>query len=198
MDSMSAHGPRAVLVKSGKGALSAQLRMAFAWCLQEGYKGVIIIDGNGKDGVKAIPEFVRHLEEGWDFVQGSRYVAGGQALNTPLDRHLAVRLLHAPLISLAARFRYTDTTNGFRGFSARFLSDPRVSVFRDVFDTYNLHYYLSVRAPRLGFRVCEIPVTRSYPTRGRTPTKISGIRGRVTILRQLMLAVCGRYNPPSD
>ena len=191
-------GVRALLTKLGPGKLSAQLRMGFAWALSQGYEGVVIIDGNGKDGYEAIPRFLQALDEGYDFVQGSRYVPGGEAVNTPLDRHLAVRLLHAPLISAAARFWYTDTTNGFRGFSARFLRDRRVAPFRDVFDTYNLHYYLAVRAPRLRFRVKELPVRRAYPAKGKTPTKISGLRGRALILRQLLTAVTGGYNPRGD
>jgi glycosyltransferase involved in cell wall biosynthesis len=188
-------GVTALLVKRGPGRLSAQLRMAFAYALARGYEGVVIIDGNGKDGFEAIPSFLEALEVGYGFVQGSRYVRGGVAVNTPLDRHLAVRCLHAPLISLAAGFRYTDTTNGFRAFRAEFLRDPRVAVFRDVFDTYNLHYYLAIRAARLGWPVTELPVRREYPARGKTPTKISGWRGRLLILRQLWTAVTGGYDP---
>ena len=192
---LARRGVRALLVKTGPGKLSAQLRMAFAWALSQGYEGCVIIDGNGKDGVEAIPSFLAALDEGYGFVQGSRYVAGGKAVNTPLDRHIAVRLLHAPLISLAARYRYTDTTNGFRAFSAAFLGDPRVATFRDIFDTYNLHYYLAIRAARLGYRIRELPVTRAYPAHGRTPTKISGWRGRKLILLQLLKAVTGGYDP---
>ena len=61
----------------------------------------------------------------------------------------------------AAGFRYTDTTKGFRAFSSKFLVDPRVQPFRDVFDTYNLRYHLAIKAARLGYRVKEIPVRRS-------------------------------------
>ena len=57
---------------------------------------------------------------------GSRYVPGGQGINTPLSRTLGVRMLHAPLISAAAGTRYTDTTNGFRAYSRRLLTDDRV------------------------------------------------------------------------
>ena len=88
--------------------------------------------------------------------------AGGQCAPR-WGRYLGIRLLHAPLISLAAGHRYTDTTNGFRAYSARFLSDPRVAPFRDVFSAYELHYYPAIRAARLGFRIVELPVTRAYP-----------------------------------
>jgi dolichol-phosphate mannosyltransferase len=188
-------GVSVLLVKRGKGALSAQLRMGFAYALVRGYRGIVTIDGNNKDGYEAIPRFVQALRDGFQFVQGSRYVPGGEAIATPLDRTLALRLVHAPLLSIAAGFRYTDTTNGFRAYGAEFLRDSRTQPFRDVFSTYNLHYYLSVRAPRLGYRVVELPVRRSYPRTGKVPTKISGLASRWLIVKQLLLTMFGAYNP---
>jgi dolichol-phosphate mannosyltransferase len=188
-------GVHTLLLKTTGGRLSAQLRIGMAWGLASGYAGVVTIDGNGKDDFRAIPEFAARLDAGFDQVQGSRYLPGGVAENTPRDRELGVRLLHAPLISLGAGLRYTDTTNGFRAFSRRFLLDPRVRPFRADFDTYNLHYYLAVRAPRLGFRVCEIPVARRYPQAGPTPSKITGWGTKLHILKQTVVAACGGYNP---
>jgi dolichol-phosphate mannosyltransferase len=188
-------GCRALLVKKGPGKLSAQLRMAYAWALDEGYSGIITVDGNGKDGVDAIGSFVTKLEEGFDYVQGSRYVPGGAAVNTPFDRKIGGRLIHAPLLSLAGRHWYTDTTNGFRAYSARYLSDPRVAPFREVFGRYELLFYLTVRAGQLGYRSVEVPVTRSYPAGEKPPTKISGFRGRIAMLGELFAVVSGRFNP---
>lgn len=190
-------GVRTLLIKTDKGKLSAQLRMFFAYALNQGYEGMVIIDGNNKDGVEAISKFLGALDRGWDYVQGSRYIPGGVEKNTPLSRKLAVILLHAPVISLAARFRYTDTTNGFRALSRRFLLDPKLQPFRHIFDTYNLHYYLSVMAPRLGYRVKELPVSRVYPAAGPTPSKIKGFRGNLHILSQLFKAALGYYRPSS-
>ncbi len=188
-------GVRALLIKRGPGALSAQMRMAFAWCLREEYAGIVTIDGNGKDDPRAVPAFLAALQDGADHVQGSRYAPGGRGINTPLARHLGVTLVHAPLISMAARTRYTDTTNGFRAYSRRFLLDERVRPFRDVFVGYELHYYLAIRAGRLGFRVVELPVTRAYPADGAIPSKITGWRGNLRILRTLWRAVRGDYDP---
>ena len=192
---LQAHGIHTLLVKRGPGRLSAQMRMGLAWCLRQGYHGVVTIDGNGKDDASAVPRFVAALEQGADHLQGSRYVPGGAGINTPLARHLGVTWLHAPLISLAARTRYTDTTNGFRAYSRRFLLDPRVQPFRDIFVGYELHYYLAIRAGRLRFAVRELPVTRAYPSSGAVPSKITGWRGAVTILKTLWRAVRGAYDP---
>jgi dolichol-phosphate mannosyltransferase len=194
-DLLSRHGVRTLLIKTGPGKLSAQLRVLFVYAIEQDYAGMVMIDGNGKDGVEAIPQFLHALGAGFDFVQGSRYLPGGMEENTPLDRKLASKLIHAPLLSLAAGFAYTDTTNGFRAFSQRFILDPRLQPFRDVFDTYNLHYYLSVKAPRLGYRVKELPVRRVYPASGPTPSKIGGFAGKFAILKLLLYTVMGRYDP---
>ncbi len=186
---------RALLIKRGAGKLSAQMRMAIGFALEEGYDGLIVVDGNGKDDIAAIPRFVELLDQGFDHVQGSRYIPGGRGINTPLSRTLGVQFLHAPLITLAARHRYTDTTNGFRAYSRRFLTDPRVQPLRNIFMGYELHYYLAIRAARLGFRVTETPVTRAYPSEGATPTKIHGLRGNAMVLQTLWNAVRGAYNP---
>jgi glycosyltransferase involved in cell wall biosynthesis len=188
-------GVRALLTRRDAGGLSAQMRMAFAFGLDEGYEGIVTIDGNDKDDPSAIPQFAAALDRGVDHVQGSRYLPGGHHEHTPWLRHIGVRLLHAPMISRAAGVKYTDTTNGFRAYRAGFLRDPRVAPFRHLFSRYELHYYLAIRAGELGFRVEEIPVTRRYPPRGRTPTKISPLRGSALVLRTLWRAARHRYDP---
>jgi hypothetical protein len=75
-------GVRALLIKTGPGRLSAQLRMAYSWCLIEGYAGIVTIDGNGKDNVEAVAGFVEKLDQGYDYVQGSRYIPGGKAVHS--------------------------------------------------------------------------------------------------------------------
>ncbi len=184
-----------LLVKKDKGKQGAQLRMGIYWALRRGYRGVITIDGNHKDSIEDIPRFIRKLEEGYDLVQGSRFVRGGRAVNTPFVRNIAVRLIHAPVISLTAGQRFTDTTNAYRAYSARYLSDDRVAPLRDIFMTYELLAYLSVRATQLGYRACEIPVTRAYPRRGKTPTKISFLKGNSELMKILFRNFRGAYNP---
>lgn len=186
---------RALLTKTGQGKLSAQLRMAYAWCIQEEYHGIITIDGNGKDSIESIPLFVQMLKKGFDYIQGSRYLPTGKAINNPIDRTIGNRLIHSPLISIAGKYRFTDTTNGFRAYSRKYLLDTRVKPFRSIFINYELLFYLSVRAGQIGARICEIPVSRIYPSTGKTPTKINGYRGKLEIFIQLINVVLGRYKP---
>jgi len=191
-------GMRTLLTKVGPGKLGAQMRMAMAYGIEQGYTGFVFIDGNNKDDPEAIPRFISMLEDGYDFVQGSRHMPGGRGINTTLIRHYGVKYLHSPLISLAARRRFTDTTNGFRAYSRRLLLDPRVQPFRDIFWSYEILFYLAIRASRLGFRVTEIPTTRAYPYNEKSPTKISPIRGTMNLLKILMRAVFIGYNPKDN
>jgi glycosyltransferase involved in cell wall biosynthesis len=188
-------GVAGLLVKTGPGRLSAQLRCAYAFALDQGCQGIVTIDGNDKDDPEAIPRFIDSLAGGADFVQGSRYVAGGIAENTPRLREFAIRMIHAPLLSACSGFHWTDTTQGFRGYSRRLLVDPRVAPFRDVFGNYELLAYLSYRAPRLGYRCVELPTARRYPPSGQVPTKISRLRGNADVLATLVRACLGRYDP---
>ena len=194
---VSGAGLRAVLTKTGPGKLSAQLRMAYAWCLREGYEGIVTIDGNGKDGVGAVADMVAKLKEGYDYVQGSRYLPGGLAENTPLERTIANRGIHAPLLSLVGRHWFTDTTNGYRAYSVRYLLDPRVQPFRNVFQRYELLFYLTARAGQIGMKVGHVPVQRRYPAYVATPTKITGTVGKFEILRQTFAVAAGRFAPRS-
>ena len=184
-----------LLTKQDVGKQGAQLRMGIWWALQRGYKGIITIDGNNKDSIEDVPRFIEKLEEGYDLVQGSRFLKGGRAVNTPLLRTVAVRCVHAPVISLTAHQHFTDTTNAYRAYSARYLTDERVQPLRDVFMTYELLAYLSVRATQLGMRACEIPVTRAYPRKGKVPTKISFFKGNSELMRILLKNAFGCYDP---
>ena len=184
-----------LLVKDDSGKQGAQLRMGIWWALNRGYKGVITIDGNNKDSIEDVARFIEELESGYDFVQGSRFIKGGKAINTPFVRLVSVKLIHAPIISLTAKQHFTDTTNAYRAYSRRYLEDERVKPLRDIFMTYELLAYLSVRATQIGLKACEIPVTRAYPSKGKTPTKISFFKGNSELLKILVRNAMGKYNP---
>ncbi|SOC04140.1 glycosyltransferase family 2 protein [Pseudobutyrivibrio ruminis] len=184
-----------LLVKQDTGKQGAQLRMGMWWALERGYKGIITIDGNNKDSIEDVPKFIEKLKEGYDLIQGSRFIKGGKAINTPFIRLISVKAIHAPIISLTAHQRFTDTTNAYRAYSDRYLKDDRVQPLRDIFMSYELLAYLSVRATQLGMKACEIPVTRAYPKEGKTPTKISFFKGNSELMKILLRNARGAYNP---
>lgn len=194
LESLQQQRVRGLLVKTGPGKLSAQLRCAYAFALDQGYEGIVTIDGNDKDDPEAIPRFIEAIQQGVDFIQASRFIAGGAAENTPKSRDFAIRFIHAPMLSLFSGFKWTDTTQGFRAYSRKMLLDPKIAPFRDVFSTYELLAYLSYRVPKLGYRCVELPTIRRYP-KGEVPTKISSFKGNLAVLQVLLKACRGAYNP---
>ena len=195
LENLKKSGVNTLLVKKDFGKQGAQLRMGFWFALERGYEGIITIDGNNKDSIESVPLFIGKLENGYDFVQGSRYLKGGQAINTPLIRHLAVKFIHSPFISATAKHRFTDSTNAFRCYSKKYLTHPEVQPFRDIFVTYELLAYLSVRASQLDLKVDEVPVTRSYTKNEKTPTKISFFKGNSNLIKILFKNFKGDFNP---
>lgn len=188
-------GVNTLLVKKSDGKQGAQLRMGIDFALnQRNYSGIITIDGNDKDSIEDVYKFVQKLDEGYDLIQGSRFIKGGKAINTPPVRYISVRLIHAPVISLTAGKWFTDTTNAYRGYSAKYLKNPEVLPLREVFVGYELLAYLSVRATQLKMKACEVPVVRAYP-KGKTPTKISAVKGNSNLLKILFANLAGGYNP---
>lgn len=185
---------RTLLTLKSPGRQGTQLRMGFSYALKQGYQGIIQIDGNNKDGVEAIPDFIKALEEGFDYVQGSRFIKGGKAINTPPLRYFAVRVIAAPILSLGAGFWYTDVTNGFRAYSRKYLLHERVQPFRNIFVQYEFNMYLTVTANQLGLKTKEIPVSRTYP-KGKIHTKISFLKGNSGFLLSQIKAALGLYNP---
>jgi len=185
-------GVNTLLVKNDSGKLGSQMRIAFSWAIEKGYKGIVVIDGNNKDSVESINDFVDKLKEGYDHIQGSRFIDGGRAINTPTSRLLGLKLLHVPMIRLASGFKYTDTTNGFRAYSKKLLLADEMAVFRDVFTSYEFHYYLAIEAAKQGYNCLEIPVTRTYP-KGKVPTKISPVKGNLGVIKTLFKVCLGGF-----
>jgi glycosyltransferase involved in cell wall biosynthesis len=192
-DMVAKYGIRGVTRLKRNAGLSQNIKVAIHWLRGQSYEGVIFMNGNNRDGPAAIPEFIRKLEQGYGYVQGSRFVAGGRQVNTPWIRFWAIRLLHAPLFSLASLKWMTDTTNGFRAFSTALLTDPRVDAFQPEFVKYEIEQYLGWKAIRLGYRATEIGVSRIYPV-GQFSSHIRPGWGWVSMLKPVLMLLFRRYH----
>jgi len=172
--------------------IGAAMKTVNRLALAEGVDVIVHMAGNNKDDPSELPRLLRPIvEEGYDYVQGSRYTRGGNYGNMPLYRIFATRVLHPFLFSLLARRRITDSTNGFRAFRTRLLRDPRIHWEADWLDHYELEPYFFLKAIRLGYRVTEVPVTKIYPPRRVGYTKMKPVTGWWSILRPLVYVALG-------
>jgi len=182
-------GPEAVKVirhASSKGA-GYGVREIFDHARDQGYDAVFFVSGNNKDCPEDISKLKDAMEQGYDFVQGSRYCPGGHYGQMPFYRTIATRFLHPGLFSLITGRRITDSTNGFRAVRLSMLDDERIDLTQDWLNQYELEPYLFYKAIQLGYRVTEVPVTKIYPPKKQGYTKMKPFSGWWSILRPLVL-----------
>jgi dolichol-phosphate mannosyltransferase len=183
-----------IVIKNNTG-LSRQLQYAYSFSKKKNYFATITIDSNGKDDPRRIINFIKKIEDGYDFVQGSRFVKGGKELYTPLLRIFAIRFIHAPILSFFSGFKWTDTTQGFRCYKNILFKDYNLDIFRNVFQKYELLAYLNYKVPRLNYRCVEIPTNRIYKKNiGTQNSKIKGVVGYWVIFKTLLMACLGVFD----
>ncbi len=186
------HGVRGVTRLKKNSGLSSNIKAALHWLQSQDYKGLILINVKNRDNPESITLFVERLQEGFGYIQGSRFIKDGKHINTPWIRYFAIRLLHAPLFSMSSGKWMTDTTNGYRAFSMDFLNDPRVFAFQDRFKKYEIEQYLAWKAIRLNYNVTEIPVERAYPI-GQYTSHIKPGLGWINMISPLINLMLRRY-----
>jgi dolichol-phosphate mannosyltransferase len=146
--------------KTNKG-VGAVIKTGLQRALDRKHDVFVIMAGNGKDKPEEIPRLLAAIDEGYDYVQGSRFVSGGKSENLPLFRKIMVPA-SAMVYRLLTGFSGTDALNGFRAYRMSLLKDPQINVWQDWLDRYELEMYLHYKALTLGYKVKEVPVTKSY------------------------------------
>jgi len=167
------------------------IRKGIEYGIDNHFDIIVIIAGNNKDEPKEIVKLLRSItQEGYDFVQGSRFKSGGYYGKMPLYRIIATKI-HPWLFSIVAGKRITDSTNGFRAFRASLFQDKRINLWQEWLDEYELEPYLYYKAIKLGYKTTEVPVTKIYPPKKLGYTKMRPITGWWSILRPLILLGLG-------
>ncbi|MBI5507365.1 MAG: glycosyltransferase family 2 protein [Deltaproteobacteria bacterium] len=181
-----------VLHHAERRGVGAALRTGFARALEGGYDIVAVSSCVGKSRPEDVARLVDAVVSGgWDFVQGSRYLAGGAGVNMPAHRSLGTRGYSA-LFSLFAGHAVTDGSSGIRAVRAALLRDPRLDLDQAWLDTYELEPYLYYKALTLGFKVTELPISILYPAdRKASYTKMRMVSDWWRISRPLLFLRLG-------
>jgi len=138
------------------------LRQGLRYLLDSGHEIAVVMAGNGKDDPAEINRLLQPVIDGeCDYVQGSRYHEGGRAVRTPLVRTVFNRLYPGIWTVMTGR-KCTDVTNGFRCYKLSILKDPRLNLDQEWLNGYSLEYYIHYKVLALGYRMKEVPVTKTY------------------------------------
>jgi dolichol-phosphate mannosyltransferase len=153
---------------------------------------VVVLAGNNKDDPREIPQLLAPiLEDGFEYVQGSRFLPGGKKVKNPFFRGIFSRLF--PFVwTFFTRVRCTDVTNGFRAYKIGIFSDPRINIKQDWLTGYELEYYIHYKVFTLGYKIIEVPISKVYPFRNKGGySQISPLRDWWKIVRPLIFLRLG-------
>lgn len=175
-----------VIAHGRRRGVGAAIRTGIECARGDGRWAVVVMAANGKDDPAEAPRLVDALRAGYDYAQGSRYLAaGGVSVNLPRGRELMIRG-YTLLFRVLTGFRVSDVTNGFRAYRLSILDDPRIRLDQEWLDRYELEYYLHWKAITLGYRVIEVGVSKTYPKAGGY-SKIRLLRDWWSIVRPTLL-----------
>ncbi|MCK5081477.1 MAG: glycosyltransferase family 2 protein [Candidatus Omnitrophica bacterium] len=167
--------------------VGAAIRTAIHYARKQRYEVLVIMAGNNKDNPDEIPCLIDLIiNEGYDFVQGSRYKGHeGIGGDMPLYRKAATKI-HPWLMSLITKRKVTDSTNGFRALRLSIFDHQEINIDQPWLDHYEIEPYLLYKAITLGFKFSEASVTKIYPSRKVGYTKMRPLIGWWSILRPLV------------
>ncbi|MBI5149950.1 MAG: glycosyltransferase family 2 protein [Candidatus Omnitrophica bacterium] len=170
-----------------RSGVGAAIRTAIKYATSKGYEVLVIMAGNDKDNPDEIPRLIDPVvKEGYDFVQGSRYLSPkGAGGDMPFYRKVATRV-HPALMSLIVGRVLTDSTNGFRAFRVSIFENKAVNIDQEWLDHYELEPYLLFKAVTLGYKFREVPVTKIYPPQKLGYTKMRPVVGWWSILKPVV------------
>jgi dolichol-phosphate mannosyltransferase len=164
--------PVTLLEHGSRRRLGEVIRTFYRHALARDFEVVVVMASNGKDDPRNLRQLLRPIFAGEaDYVQGSRYAAGGASEGLPWHRALAIRLFTRAVSLLSGR-RTSDASNGFRAYRSEILRDPRIDWEAPWLGvSYQVEIYLLLATTRLGYRVSEVPVTKIYPADGKASSK---------------------------
>ena len=189
-DEARAHGAAVVVRHEVRGGVGAAIRDGWRCALERGRPYVALVSGDDQhEPAELAGALDALLEQKADYVQGSRWMPGGQVIGSTGGRGFGTRF-YSVVFSILAFRRVTDATNGFRVFRSSILTDRRLDIGQAWLESYDLEPYVLYKVIRCGYRVIEHPVTvRYHATEGFT--KMRGIRDWWRLFRPALLLRAG-------
>jgi glycosyltransferase involved in cell wall biosynthesis len=112
---------------------------------------IVMMDADGSMSPQEIPHYLHFLDNGYDFVKGSRCIAGGGSLDFTRVRSLGNRVLLA-VVNRLYHTVLTDLCYGFCAFRRSFLDELALHSAG-----FEIEAEMVAHALRSGLRIAEVP-----------------------------------------
>ena len=154
--------------------IGAAYKTAINYAIKNKYDVCIHISSDYQDDASYILKFLEKIKEGYDYVQGSRYLKDGRRINQPLFRTITT-WSYSLFFSILVGYKITDASNGFRAYKTTIFKNININIWQDWLNRYELEPYFYYKVIKEGFKVTEIPVTKRYPNENISYTKMKPI-----------------------
>ncbi|MFX0151611.1 MAG: glycosyltransferase family 2 protein [Candidatus Hodarchaeota archaeon] len=146
-----------VIVHRRNQGVGAAIKTGMKYALYKGFEIILIMAGDAQDDPLEIPKFIEKIKEGYDFIQGSRYIKEDSS-SYPKFRLITTKM-YTKFISFYSKKLITDASNGYRAMSSRFAST--LDLDNNGMDRYEFETYLVLQALRYA-KYAEVPVKKIY------------------------------------
>lgn len=168
--------------------VGAAIRTGIDYALLMKYDVVAILSGDDQHDPNDLYKLLKMIQDGYDFVQGSRHLGGLNSPNIRWFRKSFTRL-YATIFKILTGFPCTDATNGGRAFRTKIFEERKIDIWQDWLNTYELEPYLLYQAIKSGSKIAEAPMKVIYHDHGTT--KMKPIRDWWRILRPVVFLALG-------
>ncbi|MEK6940120.1 MAG: glycosyltransferase family 2 protein [Nanoarchaeota archaeon] len=142
------HGAIVVSHRRNKG-LAETFRSEMKECLERKADIIVHTDADGQYHPRHIPQLIEKVQQGYDLVLGSRF--RGRIQYMPLTKRIG-NILFSKVLSSLTKIRITDSTTGFRAFTAELAREI------DFINTFTYTQEQIIKAAKQGFKITEIPI----------------------------------------
>jgi glycosyltransferase involved in cell wall biosynthesis len=139
---------------------------------------IVMMDADGSMSPQEIRHYLHFLENGYDFVKGSRFISGGGSLDITPFRGLGNWFL-LTVFNTAYDAHLTDLCYGFCAFHRRYLDHLQLSA-----TGFEIEAEMTVRAMQAGLRIAEVP-SLELPRRSGA-SNLHAIRDGIRVLRTVL------------
>lgn len=135
-----------------------------------------------------IPIFLQKIDEGYDLVLGSRYIAGG---SIPDDWGMHRKFLsvfgNVFIMTVLTNFSIRDWTTGYRAITKEVYEAIKEEMKSDRFTGYTFQIGFLHKTVRLGFKVAEVPINFIDRTEGESKLGTEYIRNTLLYILKVRM-----------
>ncbi len=152
----AASTPRiALLQRSSKQGLGTAYVAGFKRAVADGFDAVVEIDADMSHNPKYLPRMLDRIDEGADFVIGSRYKSGVNVINWPLQR-LLLSYFASVYSRIITGMPFRDLTAGYTIIRREVLESINLDLIRS--NGYAFQIEIKFMAWKKGFKLVETPI----------------------------------------